>query len=234
MIPSITHWLQRLLPNYCLLCKEPTQSKLALCTHCIKALPWRTESYCQRCGLALPEPNICGRCLKDPPSFDRVIAAFDYSAPIDQFVFSLKFSHKLIYAYILGTLQLKYILDTKHPLPEALIPVPLHPKRLRERGFNQAGEIAKIVAKKLKLPCLNHNLIRKKATKAQAQLKAKARRANVKNAFEINKPIPYSHIAIVDDVITTGATVRQICLTLKQSGVKTIDVWCAARANWHH
>lgn len=230
MIPRLTSILQRVLPNYCLLCKNPSGSKLALCRPCIALLPWHTEPCCDCCSIPLPTAALCGRCQRNPPAFTQVVAPLLYQPPIDQFVYKLKFSHKLIYAHLLGHLMVHNLIDKKRPLPQALIPVPLHPKRLQTRGFNQAGELAKILARELNLKCLHFSLSRSKPTQPQAQLKAKARARNVKSAFKLEQSINYSSIAVIDDVITTTATVREVCLTLQQAGVKQIEVWAAARA----
>jgi ComF family protein len=123
-----------------------------------------------------------------------------------------------------------YIRTQYEFLPEVLLPVPLHRQRIRQRGFNQAGEIAKVVAKHLHIPFSQNYLLRDKRTHAQTYLKAKGRNKNVKNAFKIKKKIEFRHIALIDDVITTGATLRQVSLALKKAGVERIDICCVARA----
>lgn len=218
------------LPNYCLLCKEPTHSRLALCESCIQTLPWSDLSCCQYCAIPLPEPQICGYCQTNPPPFTRVTAPLLYTPPIDRFIARLKFGHKLIYAQLLASLFYQYLVKSQTPLPEAIIPVPLHPKRLRQRGFNQASLIAQVLAKKLRLPCLHFATQRIKHTQPQAQLKEKSRLHNVKNAFKLTKPIAYKHIALLDDVMTTSATARQLCLVLKQKYLTEIQIWVCARA----
>ena len=115
-------------------------------------------------------------------------------------------------------------------LPQAIVPVPLHNKRLRARGFNQAIEIAKPLAKTLHLPILRHHVCRHRHTPAQAELTAKQRLSNVKQAFSIKKPIKFSHIAIVDDVITTASTVTELAQLLHQHGVERIDIWACSHA----
>ena len=196
-------FLQHVAPNFCLLCKYPTHSALALCEFCIERLPWNTGPCCQQCALPLPGTTVCGACLKDPPPFCAVISPFHYEPPIDRFMYQLKFSNQLIYAYLMGHLLARRITTTAVDLPEAILPVPLHRQRLRERGFNQALEIAKPLANQLKIRCCKNLIIRSKATLAQAQLTAHERNDNVKNAFQIRQKIPFSHIAIVDDVMTT-------------------------------
>lgn len=115
-------------------------------------------------------------------------------------------------------------------MPECIIPVPLHRRRLRQRGFNQALEIAKPLAKKLQLPVDFKTCIRTKHTRPQSELSAKKRQQNIKNAFTLKKPITAKHVAIVDDVMTTGNTVTELSALLRNNGVTTIEIWCCARA----
>ena len=114
--------------------------------------------------------------------------------------------------------------------PEVIIPVPLHSSRYRERGFNQSLEIARILSRRLVIPLDYRSCSRIHATQAQTQLDAKERARNLKKAFAITKPLPYTHVAILDDVVTTGATVNELAKMLRQAGVKRIDVWACARA----
>lgn len=223
--------LQHLLPNFCLLCKHSTGGTLALCQHCLEKLPWRTGPFCIQCGISLPHTTLCGTCLNISSAFRHVISPFHYQKPIDHFIQQLKFSHRLIYAHVLGNLLAQYVLNIGAQLPEIIIPVPLHSQRLRERGFNQALEITKSCARQLKIPYCRNTITRNKATQPQTQLNAEEREANVKNAFHIKKQIPYAHIAIIDDVMTTGATLQQLSQTIKNnSQVQCIDLWCNARA----
>jgi ComF family protein len=231
MIKKFNTWLQRLLPNYCMMCKAPTESAIALCHYCISQLPFAKGPRCQRCAIPLTTGSICGKCISKPPAFDHVICPLAYRPPIDHFIYQLKFNRKLIHAYVLGNLLADYIISTQHKLPELLIPIPLHLKRLRQRGFNQATEIARVISRKIHRPIDQQLIIRHKNTNAQATLKARERALNMRNAFQINKPKPYSRIALIDDVITTGETIHQACLNLKQSGINHIDVFAVARAH---
>ena len=142
----------------------------------------------------------------------------------------LKFEEKLIYAKLLGQLLAKKILQhyTNTSLPTLIIPVPLHKKRLQERGFNQALEIAKTVSRLLKIKIDKTSCIRKKHTAAQSTLDAQTREENIKDSFELIQSIAASHIAILDDVITTGATTQELAKTIQQSNPKKIDFWCCA------
>ena len=147
-------------------------------------------------------------------------------------ILKLKFNHALLHAHILGHLLAKKIRVEWYinkPLPNRIIPVPLHPIRLKERGFNQAVEIARPIAKHLKLPLNYHIGQRMKHTTAQAVLPARQRQKNMKNAFVVTHDLSNQHIAIIDDVITTGRTIREFASALKSAGAQRIDVWCCAR-----
>jgi len=175
---------------------------------------------------------LCGSCLTKTPPFDIIHAAYLYEAPFSKFILELKFGKKLINARLLGELlaeKIVYEWYINKPLPQALIPIPLHPSRLKERGFNQALEIARPIAHQLQLPLLHSHCLRIKATLPQATLTKEQRKINIKNAFSIRRPIPYQHIAVIDDVITTGDTITAFCHLLKKAGIQQIDVWCSAR-----
>jgi ComF family protein len=113
-------------------------------------------------------------------------------------------------------------------MPDLIIPAPLHIKRLRERGFNQASLLAKHLGKILKIPVDHHSLVKRKATANQAELTLKTRRTNLNGAFQVTRPLTANHVAILDDVVTTGSTAREIAKTLKRNGVDYIQVWGVA------
>lgn len=223
-----------LLPATCILCGEKTDQEQDLCQPCWLDLPFLNHA-CPRCAQPMPEstdPFTCGACLKETPPYDATYALFFYQAPITKIITHLKFGHSLVNARILGELLATHIQEKWYqnkPLPEVIIPMPLHPQRLKERGFNQALEIARPIAKKLQMPLDFTACQRTKATLAQATLTAVSRKQNIKNAFSISH-LPYLHVAVIDDVITTGQTMQEFCKILKQYGVLSIDVWCCARA----
>lgn len=222
------------LPYVCILCGNSAANDQDLCTACLNDLPSLTHA-CPRCANPLPDshtPLICGQCLKQPPPFDVTHALYFYKLPITQLILKLKFNHALLHAHILGHLLTKKICAEWYlnkPLPSMIIPVPLHPDRLKERGFNQALEIARPVAKHLALPLNYHIGQRIKHTAAQAILPARQRQKNIKNAFTVTHNLSGQHIAIIDDVITTGHTIREFASALKSAGAQQIDVWCCAR-----
>lgn len=175
---------------------------------------------------------LCGECIQKKPPFQRTHALFLYEPPIPKLILDLKFHHQFAHAKLLGELLAKKIQEKWYQtdeLPTAIIPIPLHPKRLQERGFNQALEIARPIARRLNLPLFIHDLKRHKATLAQAQLPANLRRQNILQAFSTKKLFNNEHIAVVDDVITTGNTMREFCRLLKKQGAGKISVWCCAR-----
>ena len=189
-----------LIPNFCILCKDKTNRNIALCTDCENDLPKK-------------EIN------------------FDYKPPISYWISLMKFHNKWYYAKMLGQLFAKRLKKSipKEQYPELIIPVPLHRKRLQKRGFNQAIEIAKPISKLLNIPIDRHSVKRIKATKPQSELTEIQRQKNVKNAFEITKPISAKHIVLIDDVMTTGNTINELKKTLRTSGIKQIDVWTCAQ-----
>lgn len=221
-------------PNYCVVCRDLTQRNSAICQACEQDLPWNHQA-CFRCGNTLdPLENnlsLCGECLIQPPKFYRTIAPLLYEQPIVKFITQLKFHHQLLYAKLLGQLLAERIkrVYTNTELPECIVPMPLHKKRIKQRGFNQAIEIAKPIAKALHLT-INHQLCRrKKNTQAQSSLTGESRKLNIHNAFEITNNLNVKHIAVLDDVITTGNTIRALSETINTDNKIKIDIWCCAR-----
>jgi ComF family protein len=233
-LSKIQNWL---LPSVCLLCSVSSKRSVNLCQACENDLPWLQQS-CSVCAMPLSvntteQPLICGQCLQQPPAFSTVTALFHYQPPVDNFITALKFNQQLLYAKLFGELLTTRLQQhyQQQQLPELIMPVPLHPQRLRERGFNQALEIARPIAKQLKLPLAINSCERIRLTVAQSSLPATERQANVKNAFKINSTFKGKHVAIIDDVITTGHTIAELSKTLRKSGVERIDVWSVARTN---
>jgi len=236
---SFAHWtneiLNCLLPATCLLCYQPTKRNISLCVPCTQDLPWLSHC-CPQCALPLQtkyDDMHCGTCLRDPPAFQSTTTLFHYVKPIDYLITQLKFNAKLSCAASLGELMAEFILQQRDPtltLPQCIIPVPLHYKRLRIRGFNQALEIAKPISKQLNIPIDLQVSQRILPTASQTQISSRDRKDNIKNAFQIQHA-PYNHVAIVDDVITTGHTVRELSKMLHKAGIEKIEVWCIARTS---
>ena len=227
-------WLRndatRLLwPTRCLACDDPGQDGLDLCAACESTLPVN-DSACPCCALPVPEAGrVCGACLAGTAGpVTEVHAAFRYAAPLDRLLPRLKFAGDLAAGRLVSQLMAEHLRDV--PRPKALVPVPLHRARLRQRGFDQALELARPLGRSLGLPVLDCALVRAKATQEQSRLSAVARRRNLKDAFQAwpRLPLP-DHVALVDDVMTTGATLRAAAAALKRAGVKRVDAWVAAR-----
>jgi ComF family protein len=234
MLNFLKQFVAWALPHVCIFCKTISDRKQDLCQACLRELPILSAG-CIRCAIPLSAAEHalqCGQCLQHTPPFDRTHALFLYQPPITKLILDLKFQQALIHARLLGELLAEKILhdwyQTKS-LPSAIIPVPLHRERLKERGFNQALEIARPIAKALHLPMLVHGFIRKKHTIAQAKLPANQRRQNIRGAFVIEHDLKDQHVAVLDDVITTGNTIHEFCQMLKKQGARKIDVWCCAR-----
>jgi ComF family protein len=217
----------------CILCNDPAQQGKDLCLPCEKELPWIIDA-CRICALPLSgSEKICGKCLKEKPPFEKSITLCRYEFPMSYLITTLKFNYQLTVARLLGELLSEKISASyqQDVLPEKIIPIPLHSKRLRERGFNQALEIARPVAKNLKLRIDHKNTRRVRETAAQMSLVAKQRHGNVKAAFSVDAALGAEHVAVIDDVMTTGHTMSEFCKQLKAGGVRRIDVWCCARTS---
>jgi ComF family protein len=203
-----------------------------VCQSCRRDLPWLGIA-CRQCARPLhssPACALCGHCQKQPPAFDRTIALFHYRPPVDHLIRRFKFAEELQIGSLLSALLAARLAERNGDLPELLLPVPLHPARLRSRGFNQATEIARHVASELGIAIDYHACRRKRDTLAQSLLSHNARRLNLRNAFDVCRPPGALHIAIIDDVMTTGHTSNELARTLKQAGATHVEVWVIARA----
>ena len=218
-----------LFPRLCVLCGAPGQQDRDLCEGCEQDLP-QINVACSQCGASLPVPGVCGRCQGHPPAFASTRAVFHYLPPVDVMVKRFKFNNELYLGRLLGGLMAERLDVSDLPLPDVIVPVPLHSRRLRERGFNQALEMARPIAKRLAVPLDWHHVLRSRATDAQSNLPAKLRSHNVKGAFSVAAGFRAKRVAIVDDVMTTGHTVNELALTLQHAGVTNISVWVCARA----
>ena len=215
-----------LLPQDCFLCAAPSADSL-LCPSCVAGLPRLTSERCPVCALPTPGANICGACLKQAPHFDATQAVFRYEFPVDSLIQSLKYAHRLASADFLG----RALAQIATPLPPDLIlPVPLSPARLAERGFNQAMEIARPLAQALGVPLEIRHIHRRRDTAPQASLPWKERTKNIRHAFECDIDLTSKTILVVDDVMTTGATLDELARTLKAHGASRVENRVLARA----
>lgn len=225
-----------LYPPVCVLCgdqgKHTGNQGLDLCEPCSKALP-RLQSACVRCAEPLSNhattESLCGRCQVTPPAYHRCLSPFCYQPPADHLIQSLKFQGRLEMAQLLGRLMAGWLSQVIESRPDLIIPVPLHSQRLRERGFNQAAEIARPIARQLGCLLDTSCCRRINPTPPQSALSRKERIRNIKGAFEANRPVT-GHVAIVDDVMTTGSTANELAATLLRAGAERVDVWVCARA----
>lgn len=225
--------LRFFFPNYCRECGSLLDSdiKTSLCLRCFAKLPWN-KNACLTCALPLAHGQNCGACINEPLCTHRCLSPFIYKPPISNFIMQLKFQQQLWCGRLLG--QLLTIAIQEHyknlALPECIIPIPLHNQRLRQRGFNQAIEIAKPIAKQFQIPLLYNYYYRRLNTQPQSQLSAAQRRQNLNSAFSWRKRPQVKYVAVLDDVITTGQTIREFNKILGQQGIEKIDVWSCARA----
>lgn len=225
-----------LWPPRCLLCESAASGGLDLCDMCRAALPYNRRA-CLRCAMPIAVVDdlngqsvalVCGRCLRRPPPQAHARAAFVYGFPLDRLLPRAKFHGDLSSTRLLAALMTSALGEAERP--QALVPVPLHTGRLRERGYDQALELARPLAHGLGLPLRDDLLRRTRATAAQSRLDASQRRRNLRGAFAVRGDceVP-AHVALVDDVMTTGATVHAAALALLRAGVTRVDVWVCAR-----
>ena len=218
----------RLVPNgVCLLCDEPARTVCNLCDDCARELPALSHP-CVICGAgAVAHSTLCRSCAMRPPCVDRTICALAYVPPVDYLVGRLKFSRDLRVVPALAGLLDRAVAGEASV--DWLAPVPIAPARLRHRGFNQALEIARHLGSRHAIPLTWALHRRRGADTPQSSLPdTAARRANVAGAFEV-RGVVEGHVAIVDDVVTTGATVNALARCLKRAGARRVDVWAIAR-----
>lgn len=227
-VDGASRWLGALWPARCLACGERGQRGRDVCDACAKALPW-SRIACPTCALPLPIPvPACGACLRRSPPLNAVHAAFVYARPLDRLLPRFKFHGDLAAGRLLGQWMVDAFIAL--PRPGAVIPVPLHRTRLRDRGYDQALELAKPIARAFALPLVRDALLRHRPTAPQSELDARARRRNVRNAFAVADRLRLpAHVVLVDDVMTTGATLHAAAKALRRAGVQRIDAWVCAR-----
>jgi len=232
-MPRIDKCIQRagklLFPPLCVLCRCAINDGYwcAGCRRDLKSVPVQ----CPRCAAPVEVAGIpCGACQTSPPAFDSTLAACRYMAPVAQLIHGLKYQGRLTQVPALAQLLVDTAAGLTDP-PEALVPVPLHSRRLRHRGFNQALELAKVIGQELGIPVLAEAAIRSRHTPAQAELAASKRKRNVHGAFAIRPGTRLPpNLAVVDDVMTTGSTANALAACLRDAGSVRIQVWVVARA----
>jgi ComF family protein len=237
---ALQHWL---LPARCIGCGGHAGSGLAasedgissvidLCSACYDSLPFNQHA-CRHCALPLSSTQadlVCGRCQKRPPRYEQSWCAYRYQYPLQHLIRQLKFHAALSHAQVLGLLLANHLRERRtDPWPECFIPVPLHVTRYRQRGYNQVIEVGKYLQQNLPVPMRTDLVTRTRNTVEQTGLSRRERRANLRRAFTTHGTLP-QHIALLDDVITTGSTVNELARVFKAAGVRRIEVWGLARA----
>ena len=229
--------LDLVFPPTCIPCGAPGDDGLDLCAGCRAELPAMGVA-CLRCARPLPDavlatPDapapLCGPCRRKPPPFTRAYAAFRYEQPLPTLVGALKYRGRLDTLRLMGLLLAESLTQVDAEAPAGIVPVPLHPRRLRERGYNQALELARIVGRRLDVAVLANSCARVRATPPQTGLEAKARQQNLRGAFAATADLTGAHLAVLDDVVTTGSTVGEVARALLAAGAARVDVWCLAR-----
>ena len=220
-----------LFPATCLLCLDPGQPPaLDLCRPCEEDLPLNAGA-CPGCAMPRPDPGTpCVNCLSRCPAFDAAFVPYRYEFPLVELIHRLKYGRQVAIARILGTVLAHRLCERGRPVVDAIVPVPLHAAREARRGYNQAGEIARFAGEITGLPVLDRVALRLRATEEQAALPASVRRVNVSGAFEALAGCVPAAVAIVDDVMTTGATADALAQVLKRAGCRRVEAWAVARA----
>ncbi len=226
--------LDLVFPPFCPVCRARLGAgrRDPLCGICWQALERIDEPVCRLCGLPMTVPGLCGACRRRRPAFDYARAAARYGEVVREALHAFKFGGRRALAAPLGDLLAgPGSVALPADAPDLLVPVPLHPRRQRERGFNQSSLLARRVGRAWGLPVRSDILLRTAATSPQTDLSAEARRANVRHAFTLRRPelVAGRHVILVDDILTTGATVGECARVLREEGAATVGVLTVAR-----
>lgn len=222
--------LDTLVPSRCLLCDGSVRGLKPLCPGCEHDLPWNHRA-CRRCALPLPPPVdtlTCNQCRQQPPLFDAAFCAFRYTAPVDGLLNRYKHGRQLGCGHWLAQALADALQTAGQPLPDCILPVPLHWRRLQVRGFDQALETGKVLSRRLGVPLL-HGLHRQRHTASQQGQSREQRQRNLAGAFRLSQPLHGRTVAVLDDVLTTGSTANEITQVLLAAGVQEVHVWALAR-----
>ncbi len=228
---KINQWLNiaplrtYLFKQNCTLCDAPTNSEFSLCTACVQDLPLAPRPSCPQCGLST-QGDVCGKCLKQQPYFDATHALFTYNYPVDALLQHYKYNNALYLSQTFAQLLSAKMQDTEIDI---IIAMPLHPSRIKERGFNQSLELAKIIAKQHDIVLDSISCNRIKNTPPQASLPLKNRLKNMQGAFACNNTFSGKHIALIDDVMTTGSSLNELAKTIKKAGARKVSCYVLAR-----
>jgi ComF family protein len=212
------------LPQHCLLCAAPAHAQ-ALCDACYAELPWLPPQHCPQCAMPTAGGNLCGGCLSHAPRFDAVSAAFLYAWPLAPLIHQYKYGGNLALARLFGQALAAHAARGV----DCIVPMPLSPARLSARGFNQAQEIARVVSRATGIPLAAHACRRVRDSAPQVALPWKARAKNIRGAFVCDADLAGKRVAVVDDVLTTGATLNELARNLRKAGASEIQGWVVAR-----
>lgn len=222
---NICSKLKPLLPAQpCVLCGSMSQAGI-WCAACDALLPYLTAARCPMCALPSSQGEVCGQCLKHPPLFTRTTAVFSYSYPVNKLIQAMKYHEQIPLARAFAGKLAQHI-DT---MPDYVIAMPLHPEKLQARGFNQSQLLAAAIAKQRHCPLLTHACQRVRNTVAQSSLPRKERAKNMRDAFRCDLDLTGKHIALVDDVLTTGASLNALAAAVQARGATQIEAWVVAR-----
>lgn len=226
---TLTCWLRfEFQPRGCLFCSLGWQ---AVCHACESVLQVPETDRCTFCGILVPlNRSLCGACLVEPPPWRYMFCGLPFAWPWNRVVSELKFQKQSHLGHYLGIRLADGFCKSAFTRPEALIPVPLSSIGMRVREYNQSALIASPIAHKLSIPVLENYVVRIRHDHPQSSLKKSTRARNIRGAFQVVQPIPYAHVAIVDDVITTMSTVREMAKVLRAVGVQSVSVLGALRA----
>jgi ComF family protein len=228
MRTSTVRALKRGLPQHCELCAAESGQHL-VCEPCTRSLP-RSPSACRVCALPLASGEVCGRCLAKPPAFERTIAAFTYAYPVDRLLHAFKYHARLAVAHWCASEVCGAVGTTSSGMAQPCIAaMPLTHERQRERGFNQALEIARVVSSTLRMELAPDAVRRTKPAPPQTSLPWSERAGNVHGAFVCDHDLAGLDMVVVDDVMTTGASLQELALTLRRAGARSVQNWVVAR-----
>jgi ComF family protein len=222
-------WFKKNWPQHCFLCGARCYQQ-TLCPACEQELPLLSPPFCTVCATPLAStcvPSICGNCLRKPPAYHHTIAGWQYRWPLDRLIHAFKFHHQFSLLPVLAKPLLDRLRD--QPAPDILIPMPLHPQRLRQRGYNQALLLAQHLSRQMKLPVLKTACQRTRHTTEQSGLSRAERVSNLRHAFICAAAVRGQHIALIDDVMTSGSSAHWLAQALLTAGASSVNCWILAR-----
>jgi len=223
---GVRDWLRRALPSRCIFC-DAAGARNGTCLDCAGELSGRDDERCPVCAIPMLTAEICGECLRKPPAFGCVLTAASYQFPLDAAIQRLKYGHDLTLVAPLAALLAGELM--KHARPDLVVPMPLARARLRERGFNQAAELARWLTGSMGLRLSLDVATRTRETAPQAFLPFDERARNIRNAFAASSKVAGLQVAVVDDVLTTGATLHELAKALRRAGAREVTGWVLAR-----